>query len=139
MYPLPDQLLNRSNDFGIEVKGNKVGPSRLIAKEKGKTNVLNAVKLKKIEPVEDPMVIPIGKRTIEEKEGRSPPSPNKKKGKSHKDEDAKAKRKRRARKRIHVLFFPLGDGQLSYNLKHNLTSKKADVTFGQLVEMVPKL
>ena len=35
--------------------------------------------------------------------------------------------------------FPLGDGQLSYNLKDDLTSRKADVTFGQLVEMVPKL
>ena len=35
--------------------------------------------------------------------------------------------------------FPLGEGQQSYNLRHDLTGRKADVTFGQLVEMVPKL
>ena len=35
--------------------------------------------------------------------------------------------------------FPLGEGQDSYSLKEDLTSRKADVTFGQLVEMVPRL
>ena len=35
--------------------------------------------------------------------------------------------------------FPLGEGQESYNLKEDITSRKADVTFGQLIEMVPKL
>ena len=35
--------------------------------------------------------------------------------------------------------FPLGEGQESYSLRGDLTSRKADVTFGQLVEMVPKL
>ena len=35
--------------------------------------------------------------------------------------------------------FPLGEGQASYNLKEDMASRKADVTFGQLVEMVPKL
>ena len=83
--------------------------------------------------------MPIGKRTTEEKEGRGVAGPSKKKGKAHEGEDVKAKRKRRARRRFHVSDFPLGDGQLSYSLKDNLTSRKADVTFGQLVEMVPKL
>ena len=32
MYPLPAQLPNRSNYFGIEVRGEKADPSRLIAK-----------------------------------------------------------------------------------------------------------
>ena len=46
---------------------------------------------------------------------------------------------RRARKKFHVSDFPLGEGQGSYNLKSDLTGRKADVTFGQLVEMVPNL
>ena len=66
MYLLPTQLPNRSNNFGIEIKGDKVGPSRLTSEEKGKTNVLSVLKLEKIEPLEDPMVMPIGKRTTKE-------------------------------------------------------------------------
>ena len=62
-----------------------------------------------------------------------------KKGKAHEGKDVKAKRKRRARQKFHVSDFPLGDGQESYSLREDLTSRKADVTFGQLVEMVPKL
>ncbi|MCO5607268.1 hypothetical protein L7F22_061461 [Adiantum nelumboides] len=79
--------------------------------------------------------MPIGKRTTQDKEGRNAPGPSKKKGKSHEDKNVKAKRKRRARHKFHVSDFPLGDGQLSYDLKEDLTSKKADVTFGQLIEM----
>ena len=139
MYPLPTQLPNKSNDFAIEIKGDEAGPGRLTAEEKGKAKVLNIVRLEKSAKCEDPVVMPVGKRTTEEKEGRSPAGPNKKKGKSHEDEDVKAKRKRRARRKFHVSDFPLGEGQESYNLKGDLTSRKADVTFGQLVEMVPKL
>lgn len=51
----------------------------------------------------------------------------------------KAKRKRRARRKFQVSDFPLGEGQNSYNLREDLTTQKADVTFGQLVEMAPKL
>ena len=47
--------------------------------------------------------------------------------------------KRKVRKKFHVIDFPLGEGQDSYNLKGGLTNRKANVTFGQLVEMVPKL
>ena len=85
------------------------------------------------------MVMPVGKRSTEEKEGRNGAGPSKKKGKSHEGEDVKAKRKRRARRKFHVSDFPLGEGQDSYSLKEDLTSRKADVTFGQLVEMVPRL
>ena len=49
MYHLLSQLPNRSNDFGIEIKGDKAGPSRLTAKEKGKTKVLSVVHLEKCE------------------------------------------------------------------------------------------
>ena len=58
---------------------------------------------------------------------------------SHEGEDVKAKCKQRPRRKFHVSDFPLGDGQLSYSLKDDLTSRKANVTFGQLVEMVPKI
>ena len=92
--------------------------------------ILNIIHLEKSAKCEDPVVMPVGKRTKEEKEGRSPVGPSKKKGKSHEDEDVKAKRKRRARRKFHVTDFPLGEGQESYNLKGDLTSRKADVTFG---------
>ena len=100
---------------------------------------MNIVGLEKIGESKEPVVMPIGKRTTDEKEGRSPAGPSKKKGKVYEGEDAKAKRKRRARRKFHVSDFPLGEGQGSYNLKSDLTGRKADVTFGQLVEMVPKL
>ena len=51
----------------------------------------------------------------------------------------KAKRKRRPRRKFHVSHFPLGEGQSSYSLKEDITNRKGDVTFGQLIEMVPKL
>ena len=35
--------------------------------------------------------------------------------------------------------FSLGEGQSSYSLKEDLTSQKAALTFGQLVEMVLKV
>ena len=120
---------NRSNDFAIDIKGDKARPSRLTAEEKGKAKILSIVCLEKSAKCEDPVVIPVGKRTTEEKEGRSFAGLSKKKGKSHEDEDVKTKRKRRARRKFHVTDFPLGEGQESYNLKGDLTSRKADVTF----------
>ena len=62
MYPLPTQLPNRANDFAIEIKGDKAGPSqRFTAEEKGKTKVLNIGGLEKIGESEEPVVILIGK------------------------------------------------------------------------------
>ena len=81
----------------------------------------------------------IGKRTTEDKEIKSVAGPRKEKGKSHEGEDVKAKQKQRPRRKFHVLDFPLGEGQSSYSLKEDITNRKADVTFGQLIEMVPKL
>ena len=101
--------------------------------------MLSVVGLEKIATNEDLVVMPVGKRSTEEKEGRNGAGPSKKKGKSHEGEYVKAKRKRRARRKFHVSDFPLGEGQDSYSLKEDLTSRKADVTFGQLVEMVPRL
>ena len=81
---------NRSNDYGIEIKGD-AGLNGLTQDEKNKTKVLNVVCLEKIEAFEDPIVMPVGKRNIEEKEGRSVAGPSKKKGKAHEGEDVKVK------------------------------------------------
>lgn len=35
--------------------------------------------------------------------------------------------------------FPLGAGQESYNLKEDLASRKVDITYGQLIEIIPKM
>ena len=42
MYPLPTQFPNRSNDYGIEIKG-EASSSGLTQDKKGKTKVLNVV------------------------------------------------------------------------------------------------
>ena len=123
MYPLSMQLPNRSNNFAIEIKGDEVGPSRITVEEKSKTKILNIVHLEKSAKCEDPVVMTVGKRTTDEKEGRSPASPSKKKGKVHEDEDTKAKQKRRARRKFQVSDFLLGDEQLSYSLKEDLNSR----------------
>ena len=79
--------------------------------------MLSVVGLEKVAANEDPVVMPVGKRSTEEKEGRNGAGPSKKKGKSHEGEDVKAKRKRRACRKFHVSDFPLGEGQDSYSLK----------------------
>ena len=91
MYPLPTQLPSRSNDYGIEIKGDKAISSRLIAEEKGKAKILSVVCLEKCKSSKDPVVMPIGIRHTEEKEGRNSAGLSKKKGKVHKGEDAKVK------------------------------------------------
>ena len=100
---------------------------------------MNIVRLEKSAKYDDPVVMPMGKRTTEEKEGRSPTGPSKKKGKSHEDEDVKAKRKRRASRKFHVIDSPLGEGQESYSLTEDITKRKAYVKFGYLIQVVPKL
>ena len=70
------------------------------AEEKGKTKVLSVVGLERIVKVEDPVVMPVGKRSTEEREGRNGAGPSKKKGKAYEGEDVKAKRKRRARRKF---------------------------------------
>ena len=97
------------------------------------------VHLEKSKASKDLVVMPVGKRSTEEKEGRSVARPSKKKGKVHEGEDVKVKQKRTVPWKFHMLDFPLGEGQSSYSLKEDLTSQKADLTFGQLVKMVPKL
>ena len=67
MYPLPAQLPHRLSDFSIEIRGDKARSSRFTTKEKGKTKVLSVVRLEK-SGSKDPVVMPIGKRSTEEKE-----------------------------------------------------------------------
>ena len=80
-------------------------------------------------------VMPLGKR----ERTHSGAGSTKKKGKEKEGEDAKAKRKRKPRRKFEVADLPLGDGQEAYSLKEDLISRKVDCTFGQLINMVPKL
>ena len=79
--------------------------------EKGKAKVISVALLEKSAKLEETLVMPIGKRTTEEKEGRGVVGPSKKKGKAHEGEDVKAKTRRRAHQKFYVSSFPLGEGQ----------------------------
>ena len=80
-------------------------------------------------------MMPLGKR----ERTQNGAGPSKKKGKEKEGEDAKAKRKRRPRRKFEVADLPLGEGQTAYSLKEDLKGRKVDCTFGQLMNMVPKL
>ena len=58
MYPLPAQLPNRSNDYGIEIRG-EAGPSGLTRQEKGKTKVVSRLRLEKTSSPRDPLAMPV--------------------------------------------------------------------------------
>ncbi len=138
MFPLPSHLPDRSNDYGIEIKG-EAGSSGLTAEEKAKTKVLNVITLEKVKQ-EEPEVMPIGKRTTEEREpNKGIAGPSKKKGKMKEGDDATTKKKRRPRRKFHVTDFPMGVGQESYSLKGDVCNRKADITYGQLMEMIPRM
>ena len=70
--------------------------------------MLSVIGLEKVAANEDLVVMPVGKRSTEEKEGRNGAGPSKKKGKSHEGEDVKAKRTRRARQKFHLRFSTRG-------------------------------
>ena len=53
--------------------------------------------------------MPLGKRTIEEREGHSVLGSNWKKGKEKEGEDAKVKRKRKPRRKFQLSDLPLGE------------------------------
>ena len=61
MYPLPAQLPNKANDYGIEIRG-EAGPSGLTVDEKGKAKVLNVVCLEKTTTIDEPVLMPVRKR-----------------------------------------------------------------------------
>ena len=103
--------------------------SGLNLEEKGKTKVLSVVGIEKVAANEEPVVMPIGKRSTKEKQVRNSEIPSKKKGKNHEGEYVKARRKRRAPHKFHVLDFPLEEEQNSYSLKEDLASRKANMTF----------
>ena len=139
MFYLPSQLNNRAGDYAVEIK-DEAGPSGLSPEDKGKTKVVSVITLENGRKVTEADVMPLGKRTMEEKDPtKGVAGPSKKKGKMKEGDDAKAKKTRQPRTKFQVSDFPLGGGQASYNLKEDLMVRKADVTFGQLMEMVPKL
>lgn len=139
MFPLPSRVPDRSRDYGVEIKGD-AGPSGLKAEEKGKTKVVNVITLEKSKKEEEADAMLVGKRTTAEREpNRGVAGPSKKKGKMKEGDDITTKKKRAPRRKFHVSDFPLGDGQSSYSLKDDLASRKADITFVQLVEMIPRM
>lgn len=72
----------------------------------------------------DTLVMSIGKRTMEEKEGRGVAHPSKKMGKTHEGENIKAKGKVRACRRFQVSELPLGMGnQVSTSKKTLLVER----------------
>ena len=90
--------------------------------------------------MKEPEVMLVEKRTTEEREAnRGVARPSKKKGKVHEGDDAKTKKKRGPHRKFHVSDFPLGAGQEGHNLKEDSASRKADITYGQLIELIPKM
>ncbi|MCO5557881.1 hypothetical protein L7F22_011453 [Adiantum nelumboides] len=137
MFPLPSQIPSRAQDYGIEIKG-EAGPSGLTAEEKGKTKVVNIIRLDKGKDDINAMVMSMRKRTTREQE-TSDAGPSHKRGKQAETGTGKEKKKRKPRRHYNTSDFPLGEGQPNYNLRADLVGRKADVTFGQLMEMCPRL
>ncbi|MCO5614979.1 hypothetical protein L7F22_069265 [Adiantum nelumboides] len=137
MFPLASQITSRAQDYGIEIKG-EARPSGLTAEEKGKTKVVNIIRLDKGKDDINAMVMPVGKRTTREQETSDAGSSHKR-GKQAKTGTGKEKKKRKPRRHYNTSNFPLGEGQPNYILRADLVGRKADVTFGQLMEMCPRL
>ncbi|MCO5562374.1 hypothetical protein L7F22_016001 [Adiantum nelumboides] len=137
MFPLPSQIPSCAQDYGIEMK-REAGPSGLTTEEKGKTKVVNIIRLDKGKDDINAMVMPVEKRTTREQE-TSDAGPRHKRGKQAETGTGKEKKKRKPRRHYNTSDFPLGEGQPNYNLRVDLVGRKADVTFGQLMEMCPKL
>ncbi|MCO5582576.1 hypothetical protein L7F22_036474 [Adiantum nelumboides] len=126
MFPHPQQIPNRVNDYALDIRGDQG------AEQENQASTLGGhVGIVRVEKKEADMML-LGKR---EREGYAAPSPNKKKGKEKEGEDAKAKRKRRPCRKFEVTDLPLGEGQTAYDLKEDLSGRKIDCTFGQLMNM----
>ena len=97
MYPLPSQLPNRANDYGVDIRG-EAGPSGVSTEDKGKGKLVNIVTVEstraraQAKKEKDFNVMPVGKRTSDEREGRGASGSRKKKGKAKEGDDAKTKR-----------------------------------------------
>ncbi|MCO5586391.1 hypothetical protein L7F22_040331 [Adiantum nelumboides] len=115
MFPLSSQIPSRAQDYGIEIKG-EAGPSGLTAEEKGKTKVVNIIRLDKGKDDINAMVMPVGKRTTREQE-TSDASPSHKRGKQAETGTGKEKKKRKPKRHYNTSDFPLGEGQPNYNLR----------------------
>ncbi|MCO5571326.1 hypothetical protein L7F22_025064 [Adiantum nelumboides] len=136
MFLLPSQIPSRAQDY-IEIKG-EAGPSGLTAEEKGKTKVVNIIRLDKGKDDINAMVMPVGKRTTREQE-TGDVGPSHKRGKQAETGTSKEKKKRKLRRHYNTSDFPLGKRQPNYNLRADLVHRKADVTFGQLMEICLRL
>lgn len=131
---------HRSRDYDIHIR-DEAGPSNPpMTEDKGKAKIVNVITLEKSTNEEEVNVMPIGKWTTEEREpNRGVAGSSKKKGKVKEGDDAKTKKKRAPRRKFHVSDFPIGDGQASYSSKEDMANRKADISFGQLMELIPKM
>lgn len=138
MFPLPSQLPDRSKDYAVDIREDPGPSSRFTAEEKGKGKAVNVITLEKTKKRET-NVMPIGKRTTDKRDNRGIPGPSKKKGKMKEGDNATTKKKRRPRRHFQVSDFPMGVGQTSYSLKDDIVDRKANITFGKILELALKL
>lgn len=92
MFPLPSQLPDRSKDYVVDIRGDLGPTSRFTAEEKGKGKAMNVITLEKTKKKEV-NVMPVGKRTTNERDNRGIPRPSKNKGKAKEGDDAMTKKK----------------------------------------------
>ena len=137
MYPLPSLIPSCANDYAIDIKTD-LGPSGLTIEDKGKGKLVNVIAIEKVRADLDALVMPVGKRTTRGP-GGSGVHPNKKKEKQVEGDVSKGTKKRRPRQHYNAGDLPLGEGQQNYSLRADLANQKADITFGQLMELCPKL
>ena len=73
IFPLPSDLPDRSKDFGVEIK-DEAGPSRppeWMIKYKGKGKMVSVITIEEPKKKEEEAdVMPLGKRTTDEQEGK---------------------------------------------------------------------
>ena len=104
MYPLPQQIPNRANDYALDIRTNQGVNQAVNTGNQASTSGGNVGVVRLEKKVAD--VMPLGKR----ERTHSGAGPSKKKGKEKEGEDAKAKRKRRPRRKFEVADLPIGDG-----------------------------
>lgn len=138
MFPLSSQLLDRSKDYVVEIRGDPGSSNRFTVEEKGKGKAVNVITLGKTKKKEVE-VMPIGKRTTDGRDNRGVPRSSKKKGKAKDGDDGTMKKKRRPRRHFQVSDFPMGVGQTSYSLKDDIADRKENITFGKILELAPTL
>ena len=119
MYPLPQNLPNRANDYAVDIRGEQ-GAQEVHQEAHGQAG--GHVGIIRVEDTEAD-IMPLGKHERE----RNVPGPSKKKGKEKEGDDAKTKKKRKPRRKFQVADIPLGEGQDAYSLNEDLIGRKVNL------------